>query len=66
MKPDTAEMRAAVLNVVAELQPVSFMKLKSRLRRDYGASEREANTTIFKMMHEGGIRRTFFGKFKLP
>jgi hypothetical protein len=66
VKPDTSEMRAATMKLLSELQPVSMPKLKRRLRKDYGASEREANTTILKMIGEGAIRRTFFGKLKLP
>jgi hypothetical protein len=66
VRADTPELRAAVVEVLAELGPTRPNKLLKRLRKEYGASHRAANETMFRMMHDGSIRRTFAGKVKLP
>jgi hypothetical protein len=66
LRADTPELRSATLELLARLQPVGPHKLLTTLRKEYGVSHRAANETVFRMMHEGAIRRTFFGKLKLP
>lgn len=66
MSPVSPELRAATFAILAELQPVRPNKLLKRLRKDFGAGQREANETMLRMIHEGSIRRTFGGKLRLP
>lgn len=66
MRADSVELRAAALEVLSQQQPMSANKLLKVLRTKYGASHRAANETMFRLMHEGAIRRTFTGKLKLP
>lgn len=65
MSPVTPHLRAATVAILSELQPVSPNKLLKRLRTDFGASHREANEAMLRMIQEGSIRRTFGGKLKL-
>ena len=60
------ELRAAALDLLAQLQPVRPHKLIDTLRKQNHVSHRAANETIFRLMHEGAIQRTFTGKLKLP
>jgi hypothetical protein len=66
MRADTSQLRSAVLQLLAEQGPVRPNKLLKHLRKNYGASQRAAGETMFRMIHDGSIRRTFFGKLKLP
>jgi hypothetical protein len=66
VRADNSELRAAVLQFLAEQGPVRPNKLLKHLRKNYGASQRAAGETMFRMIHDRSIRRTFFGKLRLP
>jgi hypothetical protein len=58
--------RQIAIEIVAENQPCRPYYLLGRLRKEYGASVRAANETMFTLMRDGILRRTFTGKLKLP
>jgi hypothetical protein len=60
------ELKQAALEIVAELEPCRPNQLVKRLRQEYGASHRAANETLFTMMRDGRLQRTFTGKLRVP
>jgi hypothetical protein len=59
-------LRQAAITVVGQQQPCPPHQLQAILKRDYGASTRAANETLFTLMRDGYLRRTFTGKLALP
>ena len=65
MPGTTPELRALALAIVEANEPCTANHLVSTLKRQ-GASTRAANETLFTLMRDGYVRRTWNGKLKLP
>lgn len=57
----TIELKRLALDIVAQRQKCSFYELTGALR-GVGASHRAANETVFHLMRDGYLRRTFTGQ----
>jgi hypothetical protein len=65
--PGTNEdLKRAAIAVVGEMQTCRPHQLQSILQRQYGASVRAANETMFQLMRDGYLKRTFTGKLTVP
>jgi hypothetical protein len=61
----TAELQRLAIEIVADHEPCTANYLVKALR-DVGASHRAANETLFALIRNGYVRRTWNGKLKLP
>jgi hypothetical protein len=61
----TAELQRLAIEIVAQNQPCTANYLVKALR-GAGASHRAANETLFALIRNGYVRRTWNGKLKLP
>jgi hypothetical protein len=57
-------LRRIAIDIVAESQPCTANQLVAGLR-EAGASHAEANRTLFELIRDGPVRRTFFGDLYL-
>lgn len=58
-------LRLAAIDIVAAQQPCKATDLIRTLQRDYGASQREANTILFELIRDRDVKRTFFGELRV-
>jgi hypothetical protein len=61
-----SELAEIAVAIVAANQPLKPNDLLKTMRKQHGASHREANTTFLMLLRDGRIRRTFTGKLVLP
>jgi hypothetical protein len=59
-------LRRVAIEVVGQNQPCRPYHLLGTLRQEYGASVRAANETMFTLLRDGLLKRTWTGKVKLP
>ena len=60
------DFRQIAISIVSQNQPCKPNDLVKRLRKDHGASHREANETLLTMIRDRQLKRTFTGKLVLP
>lgn len=65
MPGTTAELQRLAIEYVSQYQPCTANRLVKALREN-GASHRAANETLFALMRDGHVRRTWTGKLVLP
>ncbi len=53
-------LRQIAVDIVTESQPCRPHYLQGRMKNEYGTSHREANETLFILMRDGGLKRTFW------
>jgi hypothetical protein len=59
------ELQRAAIQIVSANQPAKPYYLLGVLRREYGASHRAANETLFALLRSGHLKRTFTGKLRV-
>ena len=60
------DLRQIAVDIVAKSQPCRPHYLQRRMNNEYGTSHGEANQTLFTLMPDGELKRTFFGELVLP
>lgn len=58
-------LKQAAIQIVRASQPCTPYHLLGALKRNYGADTRAANETLFQLMRDGYLKRTFTGKLKV-
>lgn len=65
MAGTTPELKALALAIIGANEPCTANHLVAALKRQ-GASTRAANETLFTLIRDGYVRRTWNGKLRLP
>jgi hypothetical protein len=65
MTGTTPQLQRLAIDIVANNQPCTPNALVKALR-GHGAGHRAANETLFALIRDGHVRRTWNGKLKLP